>query len=76
MPSARTVTDLPAAGLTATQVRERVAAGQVNRAAERPSRTVGQILRANILTRFNALLGALLVVMLVVGPIQDRSSAW
>jgi cation-transporting P-type ATPase E len=71
MPSARTLTDLPVTGLTAAQVRERVAAGQVNRAAERPSRTVGQILRANILTRFNALLGALLVVMLLVGPIQD-----
>jgi cation-transporting P-type ATPase E len=71
MPSARTLTDRPVSGLTSAQVRERVAAGQVNRAAERPSRTVGQILRANILTRFNALLGALLVVMLVVGPIQD-----
>jgi cation-transporting P-type ATPase E len=71
MPSARTLTGRPVTGLTAAQVRERVAAGQVNRAAERPSRTVGQILRANILTRFNALLGALLVVMLVVGPIQD-----
>jgi cation-transporting P-type ATPase E len=71
MPSARTLADRPVTGLTAAQVREHVAAGQVNRAAERPSRTVGQILRANILTRFNALLGALLVVMLVVGPIQD-----
>jgi cation-transporting P-type ATPase E len=71
MPAARTVTDRPVVGLSAAQVGERVAAGQVNRAAERPSRTVGQILRANILTRFNALLGGLLVVMLVMGPIQD-----
>ncbi|MFZ5848831.1 MAG: HAD-IC family P-type ATPase [Actinomycetota bacterium] len=58
-------------GLTAAEVRRRVEAGQVNRTAARPSRTVGQILRANILTRFNALLGALFVVIVVVGPIQD-----
>jgi cation-transporting ATPase E len=36
-----------------------------------PSRTIGQIVRANVLTRFNALLGSLLVVILIVGPIQD-----
>ncbi|HSR23181.1 MAG TPA: HAD-IC family P-type ATPase, partial [Candidatus Eisenbacteria bacterium] len=29
------------------------------------------ILRANLLTRFNAILGGLLVVILVVGPLQD-----
>ena len=58
-------------GLTSAEVRQRVEAGQVNRAAERSSRTVGEILRANIFTRFNALLGALLVVILVVGPLQD-----
>jgi len=61
----------PLRGLTSTEVAQRRAAGLVNRAAERPSRTVAQILRANILTRFNALLGALLVVILVVGPVQD-----
>ena len=36
-----------------------------------PSRTVGQIVRANVFTRFTALLGSLLVVILIVGPIQD-----
>ena len=35
------------------------------------SRTVGDILKANLLTRFNALLGAMLLVILIVGPIQD-----
>ncbi len=35
------------------------------------SRSIREIRRANLLTRFNALLGALLVVMLVVGPPQD-----
>jgi cation-transporting ATPase E len=63
---------VPAAeGLTAQEVAERVAQGQVNDVPAVPTRTVGQIVRANILTRFNALLGSLLVVILIVGPIQD-----
>jgi cation-transporting ATPase E len=35
------------------------------------SRTVWSILRANVLTRFNAIIGVLLVVVLAFGPIQD-----
>jgi cation-transporting P-type ATPase E len=63
---------VPAAdGLTAREVAERVARGQVNDVPAVPSRTVGQIVRANVFTRFNALLGSLLVVILIVGPIQD-----
>lgn len=58
-------------GLDAGGVRERVAAGKVNTGAARVSRTVGQILRANLLTRFNAILGGLLVVVVIVGPPQD-----
>jgi cation-transporting ATPase E len=58
-------------GLTHEQVAERRALGQVNDISVVPSRTVGQIVRANVLTRFNALLGSLLVVILIVGPIQD-----
>ncbi len=38
---------------------------------EANSRSFRDILKANLLTRFNALLGSLLVVILVVGPIQD-----
>jgi cation-transporting ATPase E len=49
----------------------RVLAGQVNAALPTPGRTVGQILRANLLTRFNAILGSLFAVVLVVGPLQD-----
>ncbi|HUZ87939.1 MAG TPA: HAD-IC family P-type ATPase [Candidatus Baltobacterales bacterium] len=30
-----------------------------------------EILKANLLTRFNALLGSLLIVVLVIGPLQD-----
>ena len=60
-----------AAGLDRAAVRVRVAAGQVNTAPPGPGRTVGQILRANVLTRFNAILGALFVVVVAVGPPQD-----
>ncbi|HET7276530.1 MAG TPA: HAD-IC family P-type ATPase, partial [Dermatophilaceae bacterium] len=58
-------------GLTSAEVAQRVGAGLVNRATSEPSRSVGEILRANLLTRFNALLGGLLVAILVVGPLQD-----
>ena len=34
-------------------------------------RTFGQIVRANVLTRFNAILGSLFIVAVVVGPPQD-----
>ena len=58
-------------GLDQAQVRARVQAGLVNTAPPMPGRTVGQILRANVFTRFNAILGAMFVVVLAVGPVQD-----
>jgi cation-transporting ATPase E len=58
-------------GLTTAEVADRRARGLVNAAADQPSRTVGQIARANICTRFNAILGAMFAVILVVGPLQD-----
>ena len=58
-------------GLTQAEVRERVAAGQVNTPPPAPGRTIGQILRANVLTRFNAILGVLFVLVMIVGPPQD-----
>ncbi len=53
-------------GLSATEVRRRIEAGQVNRVPEGPSRSSADIIRANVVTRFNILLGILLVVVLVV----------
>jgi cation-transporting ATPase E len=53
-------------GLTAAQVAERTAAGQINVVTETTSRTAGEIIRANVVTRFNILLGVLLVIILVV----------
>jgi cation-transporting P-type ATPase E len=58
-------------GLNAAEVAERVRDGRVNDVPGSPTRTVAQIVRANIFTRFNALLGAMLAIILVVGPIQD-----
>jgi cation-transporting ATPase E len=63
----------PATGLTAEDVRDRVARGLTNEAGERTSRTYREIIRANVLTRFNAILGTMLAVILVVGPIQDAT---
>ncbi len=61
----------PAKGLTATEVADRIALGQVNDVPAAPTRTVAQIVRSNIFTRFNAILGAMLAVIVVVGPFQD-----
>ena len=63
--------ETPSTGLTAAEVRERVERGETNASTERTSRTFGEILRANIFTRFNAILGVLLVVILAVGHPQD-----
>ena len=58
-------------GLTSAEVAEREARGQVNLVPRTHTRTVAQIVRANVFTRFNALLGAMLAIILVVGPFQD-----
>ncbi|WP_232660919.1 HAD-IC family P-type ATPase [Pseudonocardia sp. TRM90224] len=58
-------------GLTAAQVAERVAAGQTNDVPARASRSVRDIVRANVFTRFNAIVGVLFAIILVIGPIQD-----
>ncbi|MHB8426447.1 MAG: HAD-IC family P-type ATPase [Acidiferrobacterales bacterium] len=58
-------------GLTDMEVRERVERGDSNRVAAPVSRTTLEILRANVFTRFNALLGTLFVVVLMTGPWQD-----
>jgi cation-transporting P-type ATPase E len=58
-------------GLTAAEVEARVRAGQVNVADERTSRTISEILRANLLTRFNAILGTAFVLIVVFGQVRD-----
>ncbi|MFF1374154.1 HAD-IC family P-type ATPase [Streptomyces virginiae] len=58
-------------GLSTAEVAERVARGEVNDVPVRSSRSTADIVRANVLTRFNAIIGVLWVIMLVVAPIQD-----
>ncbi|GAU64826.1 putative ATPase [Streptomyces sp. NBRC 110611] len=58
-------------GLTAAQVAERVARGEVNDVPVRSSRSTVDIIRANVFTRFNAIIGFLFAIILVIGPLQD-----
>ncbi|MFD8304301.1 HAD-IC family P-type ATPase [Streptomyces sp. NPDC059690] len=60
-----------ARGLTAAEVAERVSRGQVNDVPVRSSRSIGEIVRANVFTRFNAIIGVLWLIMLFVAPFQD-----
>ncbi|MFE2759946.1 HAD-IC family P-type ATPase [Streptomyces halstedii] len=61
----------PAGGLSSAEVAERVARGEVNDVPVRSSRSVTEIIRANVLTRFNLIIGVLWVIVLLVAPIQD-----
>jgi cation-transporting ATPase E len=60
-----------AGGLTTAEVAERVARGEVNDVPVRSSRSTAEIVRGNVFTRFNAIIGVLWAIMLVVAPIQD-----
>src|SRR6266581_4607004 len=61
----------PAAGLSRAEVAARRSRGLANEGGERTSRPVTEILRANIATRFNLILGVLLAVILIAGEPQD-----
>ncbi|MEU2998231.1 HAD-IC family P-type ATPase [Streptomyces sp. NPDC007027] len=58
-------------GLTTAEVAERVARGEVNDVPVRSSRSLAEIVRANVFTRFNLIIGVLWAIMLFVAPIQD-----
>ncbi|WP_066953525.1 cation-translocating P-type ATPase [Streptomyces lushanensis] len=58
-------------GLTAAEVARHVARGEVNDVPVRSSRSAVEIVRANVFTRFNAVIGVLWVIMSFVAPIQD-----
>lgn len=76
-PTALTAPPDPAAsidasrGLTAVEVEARRAQGLVNVTTDDSRRTVADIVRANLFTRFNAILGGLLVVILATGEYRD-----
>ena len=69
--SAAPIALTPPAGLSSVQVAERRSRGLTNAGGERTSRSVAEILRANIFTRFNLILGVLLAVILAFGQPQD-----
>ncbi|KUI28889.1 magnesium-transporting ATPase [Mycobacterium sp. IS-1496] len=60
---------LRTAGLTDAEVARRVEAGQSNDVPTRAARTTGEIVRANVFTRINAILGVLFVIVLSTGSI-------
>jgi cation-transporting ATPase E len=57
--------DWATVGLTSAQVAARVADGRTNHVPHAPTRTTGQILRANLLTPVNAIVGVLFVVVVI-----------
>jgi len=58
-------------GLSAADVAERVARGAVNDVPVRSSRSTAEIVKANVFTRFNAVIGVLWVIILAVGSVKD-----
>ncbi|MFB0921437.1 MAG: cation-transporting P-type ATPase, partial [Oscillospiraceae bacterium] len=70
MPVRQTIPELsasPETGLTARQVSERLQNGYGNTAIEPPTKTVGQIIRNNLLTYFNIVFFALAACVIAVG---------
>ena len=57
------------AGLSDAEVAQRVAEGQTNDVPTRAARSVSEIVRANVFTRINAILGVLLIIVLSTGSV-------
>lgn len=58
-------------GLTAAEVDERRRDGRTNDVPDRASRSVRDIVRANVFTRINAILGVLFVLVMATGSVID-----
>ncbi|MCV7227659.1 cation-translocating P-type ATPase [Mycolicibacterium komossense] len=56
-------------GLTDTEVAQRIAEGKTNDVPSRAARSVSEIIRANVFTRINAILGVLLIIVLATGSL-------
>ncbi|AKS32562.1 cation-translocating P-type ATPase [Mycolicibacterium goodii] len=63
------MTTIAAAGLTDAEVAQRIADGKTNDVPTRAARTVSEIVRANVFTRINAILGVLFVIVLSTGSL-------
>ncbi|HEY7051041.1 MAG TPA: cation-translocating P-type ATPase [Mycobacterium sp.] len=59
----------PVAGLTDAEVRQRIAEGKSNNVPTRAARSVSEIVRANVFTRINAILGVLFLIVLATGSL-------
>ncbi|GAA3992054.1 HAD-IC family P-type ATPase [Thermobifida alba] len=68
---AATLEEAAPTGLTSAQAAQRLAEGLGNDVPVRASRTVGQIIRANVFTRINAMVAVLFGIIAVIGPVQD-----
>jgi cation-transporting P-type ATPase E len=58
-----------AGGLTDAEVAQRIADGKSNDVPERAARSIAEIVRANVFTRINAILGVLLLIVLATGSV-------
>lgn len=63
-------------GLATDAVAERLRAGQTNTAEASTTRSTGQIVRANVFTRFNAVLVVMFVSIAAVGAFKDSIFIW
>lgn len=70
--SGRVYTD-PTRGLTTEEVAERTQRGEINAPGSGTGRSVAQILRANIFTRVNAILGVLCAIVLSTGSVINAA---
>ena len=71
------MTSVVTAGLTDAEVARRVAEGKTNDVPTRAARSVSDIVRANVFTRINAILGVLLIISgivyyVMIGGAEDR----
>jgi cation-transporting ATPase E len=64
-------TTAPPTGLTSNEVADRVARGLSNTVPRAPTRTVGQIVRANVLTPINLVIGILAALVIAAGSPKD-----
>ena len=62
---------VPILGLTSDEVRERVEKGLTNHADISTQKTVGQIIKSNLLTYFNLIFFILTVLLCIVGSFRN-----
>ncbi|MCT7657528.1 HAD-IC family P-type ATPase [Mycobacterium deserti] len=65
------MTTIAATGLSDADVAQRVAEGKTNDIPTRAARSVSDIVRANVFTRINAILGVLLIIVLSTGSVVN-----